>query len=60
MEGIKDISVVSGVYGIGERPLGAIGVIGPTRIPYSKVVTILTKIVKEINDTLNQTFLDDR
>jgi heat-inducible transcriptional repressor len=60
IQGAKDCSVVSGIYSIGEKPLGAIGVIGPTRIPYSKVVSLLTKIVKEINDTLNQTYLDDR
>jgi heat-inducible transcriptional repressor len=60
IEGAKDLSIISGVYSIGDRPLGAIGVIGPTRIPYSKVVSILTKIVKEINDSLNQTYLDDR
>lgn len=60
IEGAKDCSIISGVYSIGERPVGAIGVIGPTRIPYSKVVSLLTKIVKEINDTLNQTHFDDR
>jgi heat-inducible transcriptional repressor len=60
IEGAKDLSVISGVYSIGDRPLGAIGVIGPTRIPYSKVVSILTKIVKEINDSLNQTYFDDK
>ncbi len=60
IEGAKDCTIISGVYSIGERPLGAIGVIGPTRIPYSKVVSLLTKIVKEINDTLSQSYLDDR
>ncbi len=60
IEGAKDCSIVSGIYSIGERPLGAIGVIGPTRIPYSKVVSLLTKIVKEINDTLNQSYLEDK
>lgn len=60
IKGAKDLSIVSGVYSIGGRPLGAIGVIGPTRIPYSKVVSVLTKIVKEINDSLNQAYLDDR
>ncbi|ERI90249.1 transcription repressor HrcA [Clostridiales bacterium oral taxon 876 str. F0540] len=60
IQGAKDCSIISGVYSLGGRPLGAIGVIGPTRIPYSKVVSLLTKIVKEINDSLNQTYLDDR
>jgi heat-inducible transcriptional repressor len=60
IEGAKECSVVSGIYSIGGRPLGAIGVIGPTRMPYSKIVSLITKIVKEVNDTLNQSFIDDR
>lgn len=60
LEEAKDLSVVSGVYSLDGRPLGAIGVIGPTRIPYSKVVTILSKVVKLINDSLSQSYLDDR
>lgn len=60
VEQAKDCSVISGVYSIGGRPLGAIGVIGPTRIPYSKIITLLTKVVKEINDNIGQVFLDDR
>jgi heat-inducible transcriptional repressor len=60
IEEAKDCSIISGVYSIGGRPLGAIGVIGPTRIPYSKTITLLTKVVKEINDNIDQIFLDDR
>lgn len=60
IEGAKDCSIISGVYCVGHRPLGAIGVIGPTRIPYSKVVSLITKVVKEINDALNQAYPDDR
>lgn len=60
IEQAKDCSIISGVYSIGGRPLGAIGVIGPTRIPYSKIITLLTKVVKEINDNIGQVFLDDR
>lgn len=60
IEEAKDCSIISGVYSIGGRPLGAIGVIGPTRIPYSKTITLLTKVVKEINDNIGQIFLDDR
>lgn len=60
IEQAKDCSVISGVYSIGGRPLGAIGVIGPTRIPYSKIISLLTKVVKEINDNIGQIYLDDR
>lgn len=60
LEEAKDLSIISGIYSICGRPLGAIGVIGPTRIPYSKVISILSKILKNINDSLNQSYLDDR
>lgn len=60
IEEAKDLSIISGIYSIDGRPLGAIGVIGPTRIPYSKVISILSKILKNINDSLTQSYLDDR
>ncbi|MDF2884177.1 MAG: heat-inducible transcription repressor HrcA [Clostridiaceae bacterium] len=60
VEDAKECSVISAIYSLGDRPLGSIGVIGPTRIPYSKIITILAKIVKEINDGLSNVYIDDR
>lgn len=60
LEGAKDCSVISAVYSLGDRPLGEIGVIGPTRIPYSKIIAIMAVIVKQINDNLSSTYIDDR
>lgn len=60
LKGAKDLSIISAVYSISGRPLGSIGVIGPTRIPYSKVVSVLSKIIKELNDNISLGFLDDR
>lgn len=60
LEGAKECSIVTATYKLSGRPIGTIGVIGPTRIPYSKVVPILSKIVKEINDNLNHSYYDDR
>lgn len=59
-ENAKECSIISATYSIGSRPLGSIGVIGPTRIPYSKIISILSKVVKEINDGLIIGYLDDR
>lgn len=52
LEDAKDCTVISAVYKLGNRPLGTIGVIGPTRMPYSKVISILGGIVKEINKAI--------
>jgi heat-inducible transcriptional repressor len=60
LKGAKDLSIVSAVYSIAGRHLGSIGVIGPTRIPYSKVVSVLSKIIKELDDNITLGFLDDR
>lgn len=56
----KDCSVITSVYKIGDRPIGSIGVIGPTRMPYSKVIMLLTNVVREINESLTNNFFDDR
>jgi heat-inducible transcriptional repressor len=58
MPGAKECSIISKVYTIGDKPVGSIGLIGPTRIPYSKVISVLTKVIKEINDNLNHGYDD--
>ena len=49
----KGCSVISVSYHIGNRNLGTIGLIGPKRINYSKVLSIVTEVMKELNDSLN-------
>jgi len=56
----RDCSVITAVYSMKDKPIGSIGVIGPTRIQYSKIITILDKIVKEINESINHSYFDDR
>lgn len=42
----EECSIISTVYRLNERPLGIIGIIGPTRIHYSKVVSTLSRFSK--------------
>ncbi len=56
----KEISIISAEYSIGGRSLGSIGVIGPTRMPYSKVISIISKIVEEISENITRRYMDDR
>ena len=58
--GAKECSIISAVYSIGGRPLGTIGVIGPTRMPYSKIISLLSKIVNEVDHNIARGYLDDR
>ncbi|MBC2579254.1 heat-inducible transcriptional repressor HrcA [Clostridium sp. DJ247] len=59
-EGAEDCSVVSAVYNLKDKPIGEIGIIGPTRMQYSKVISILSNVVKELNIMLNHIYYDDR
>ena len=48
----KNCSVISAEYSLGNRPLGTIGLIGPRRINYSRVIAIMAQVMKELNDAL--------
>ncbi|MBL4932984.1 MULTISPECIES: heat-inducible transcriptional repressor HrcA [Clostridium] len=50
----KDCSVITAEYTLGERPLGTIGLIGPRRIDYSKVISIMAEVMKELNTLFNK------
>lgn len=48
----KDCSIISAEYSFGDRPMGKIGLIGPRRINYSKVIAIMAEVIKELNNIL--------
>lgn len=60
VECARECSIITAVYSAAEMPLGSIGVIGPTRMPYGKVISVLTEIVKELNDNIAQIYEDHR
>ena len=60
VECARECSIITAVYSASGIPLGSIGVIGPTRIPYGKVISVLTEIVKELNDNIAQIYNDHR
>ena len=41
MEGLPEISVVSSGYHQGEAAMGSIGLIGPVRMDYSRVIPLV-------------------
>jgi len=49
----KNCSIISAEYSFGDRPIGKIGLIGPRRINYSKVIAIMSEVIKELNNILN-------
>ncbi len=48
-----DMSVVTATYKIGGKPLGSFGVIGPTRMDYSRIVSILGYVSNSLNGILS-------
>jgi heat-inducible transcriptional repressor len=49
---LDDISVVAASYGSDDRPLGTIGVIGPSRMNYSKVIPLVDFTADVITEIL--------
>ena len=51
--GLKDLSIVTFRNIVAGKDLGTIGIIGPTRMDYSKVISVLKYINKELNNGNN-------
>jgi heat-inducible transcriptional repressor len=49
---LTDLSVVAATYGSEDRPLGTIGVIGPSRMNYSKVIPLVDFTAEVITEAL--------
>lgn len=48
-EDLKDLSVITFKHRVGDKDLGTIGIIGPKRMNYSKVISIMKYISKRLN-----------
>jgi heat-inducible transcriptional repressor len=55
---MQNSSIIIGNYKIGDRTVGAIGVIGPTRMDYSKVSAQLEYFTTSLNRLLSEMFED--
>jgi heat-inducible transcriptional repressor len=56
---IKDCSIVTATYSVGNVVLGSIGVIGPTRMEYERVVSSMDYIRKKINHQIGKLLFED-
>lgn len=52
VENMKDCSVITASYCIGDNVKGAIGIIGPKRMDYLNTITSLKSIIKDIENKL--------
>ena len=51
---MQDCSVVTVTYKAGGRNIGSMGVVGPTRMDYGKVMAILKYLSSSLSDILNK------
>ncbi len=52
LEEMKDCSIIKADYKVNNKKLGSIGIIGPTRMDYAQVSSILNGIINNINNIL--------
>ncbi len=48
VEAMNDCSLITASYSIGDQMLGTIGILGPTRMEYAKVIRLLDHISKNM------------
>ncbi len=51
---LKDFSIITFKHTVGNKDLGTIGIIGPKRMDYSKVISVMKYISKNLNNRLSQ------
>ncbi len=54
-EGVRDCSVVSATYGGGGWTVGAVGVIGPTRMEYARAIAVVQLVADMLSEMLSGT-----
>lgn len=52
----KDCSIISASYQINGKQIGSIGVLGPTRMDYSKAITIVDYMTKSLTEMLTDRY----
>lgn len=53
-EDLRGCSVVIAAYRVGEDAVGALGIVGPTRMKYGKVISLVRYLAKHMGDALGE------
>jgi heat-inducible transcriptional repressor len=54
IEAINNCSLITASYSIGDNPIGTIGIIGPTRMEYARVINLLHVVSKHLELSLSR------
>ncbi len=55
----KDMSIVTATYSVGGEKVGSYGIIGPTRMDYARVVSVLNFVGRSLNEIITGYLSDD-
>jgi len=54
IEDLRGCSVVAAAYRVGGRSVGTIGIVGPTRMPYARVISLVRYLADSVSDVLTE------
>ncbi|AKU25811.1 heat-inducible transcriptional repressor HrcA [Geobacillus stearothermophilus] len=54
LHGMENCSLITATYSVGEEPLGTIAILGPTRMEYSRVITVLNRVASDLSAALTK------
>jgi len=54
-----DFSLVACSYGVGSRSLGTLGIFGPSRMPYQRIIPLVSYLGETLSRALERTFSED-
>jgi heat-inducible transcriptional repressor len=55
VSGLRDLSVVASTYGAGDRVMGTVGIVGPTRMEYARAVALVEHLARVLTRLLSST-----
>jgi heat-inducible transcriptional repressor len=59
VQAISNCSVITADYSLGDRHMGTIAIIGPTRMEYPRVVSLLDVVSKHLSNVLTDRYQDE-
>ncbi|KGX83731.1 heat-inducible transcriptional repressor HrcA [Pontibacillus marinus] len=59
IEAMQDLSIITASYSLGDEQMGTIALLGPTRMEYSKVISLLNLLSNRMTKTFHSWYQDD-
>ena len=53
---MEDCSLITATYSIGEEPVGRIAILGPTRMKYSRVISLLDFLSRDMSKAFTKMY----